>query len=630
MTGILLTPALAWVVGRVVGGVWVSLGVFGLLEAGLLFSLRGRRRALLALLPADGSRPVPARGGAWSAFKPWADEEAAACGERWRREADAATARLVSAQLQLLSLHDVIRHLTSLAGKEQILDALLEHCQRRFGARAASCFLPSGPGRLVSRTLSARSGELLLTEAEHAVDAGCCQDLVTGKAGSLLIADQRLHPLLSEGALPDQARPGEGYLAVALPLAQGATGTGALVLWGAVRPGELDDGARAALEALGRAAGAVLANAALYERLSAEHDLRDGILNSLGAGVVAFDAAGRPLYHNRAARDMLALSPERFAALTPATLCPELGHPQSPLGQVAAGTRNLATAEVALPRPGEPALSVRLTAAALPAGPTERGGLLCVLDDLTALRAMQDQIRQLDKLAAIGRFTSSLAHEIRNPLAGIAAGIDYLKRNGGLGREHAEYIRIISLEIERLDRIIHNLFAVARPGYLMLSKGTLAPILERVLAGLAPAADAKGVAFAVEAPGGWREIECDGDRVQQVLLNLAKNALEAETRGGTVRIRAGDARAHPAGPGREEGQVVVFENGGESIDPSERERLFEPFFSRKQNGTGLGLYVSYNIVKQHGGTLEAESDPAGVTRFRLFLPCKPPLSSEAP
>jgi two-component system, sporulation sensor kinase E len=247
---------------------------------------------------------------------------------------------------------------------------------------------------------------------------------------------------------------------------------------------------------------------------------------------------------------------------------------------------------------------------------------------------MQDQIRQLDKLAAIGRFTSSVAHEIRNPLAGIAAGIDYLRRDISLSSEQAEYIKIISQEIERLDRVIRNLFTVARPGFLLIRPCALAPVLARVVNLLAPTAAAKQVEICTEGHGDCGEVECDCDQIQQVLLNIVKNAVEAEAPGGTVRVTLEpggyDAYEKRIVSGGSAGLVLRVENGGEAIAVEDMERIFEPFYTRKSDGTGLGLFVSYNIVKQHNGVIEVRSEEGGSTRFTLFLPYRQPRTAEAP
>jgi len=605
--------------------------VLALMELALVLGLRARRRSVLATAAVWRGPQHPELAdatAAWPGVAPWADHEFADAARRLRLDADAAATQLVAAQLQLLSLHEVLRGFAAEPGPDRIVDALLRHCRGRCGAVEVRCYLPAGPGRLLQRRLDLRGGDAAPDQLEmDRPAAGGLASVLDGGA-SLLIGDPGRHPLVPGEA----ARPDEGYMAAPLGGAVRGEVRGALVVFGSVGHGGLAEGTRVWLEALGQAAGAVLENAELYRRLNAEHALRDGILNNLASGLLAFGARGQPLFHNRAARELLGLDEAAVARLTPAGLCPDLARPASLLAAVAAGRSALASAETALVCPGRPPLMVRLTLAALPQPEGGGRGLMCVFDDLTARRAMEDQIRQLDKLAAIGRFTSSLAHEIRNPLAGIAAGIDYLRRDGRLGDEQREYIRIISQEIERLDRIIRHLFTVARPGYLMIRRISLAPACERVLATLGPAAAQKRVTIAIALAGEWPELECDEDQVQQVLLNLIKNAVEAEAEGGEVRVQVGAGTREGEGlapPGAEAaGLVVLVENGGETIAADERERIFEPFYSRKPGGTGLGLFVSYNIVKQHGGLLVPVDSPPGRTRFRLFLPWTQPRNLE--
>ena len=605
--------------------------ILALMEVVLVVGLRARRRAVLAAAASwHGPRraDIAAPDAAWPGLAPWADREFATAARRLRLDADAATTQLVAVQLQLLSLHEVLRGLAGEPGPDRIVDALLRHCRDRCDTVEVRCYLTADPGRLLLRRLDLRAGNPPPDQLEMARPTQGGLASVLDDLASLLIGDPVRHPLVPGEA----ARSGEGYMAAPLVGAARGEVQGALVVFGTVGGGGLEEGTRVWMEALGRAAGAVLENAALYGRLNAEHTLRDGILNNLASGLIAFGARGQPLFHNRAARELLGLDEAAVARLTPAKLCPDLECPDSPLAAVVAGGSTLASAETFLVCPGRSPLTVRLTLAALPPPVGGDRGLMCVFDDLTARRAMEAQIRQLDKLAAIGRFTSSLAHEIRNPLAGIAAGIDYLRRTGGLGGEQQEYIRIISQEIDRLDRIIRHLFTVARPGYLMIRTLSLAPALERVLATLGPAAAQKRVTISTGPAGGWRELECDEDQIQQVLLNLIKNAVEAEQEGGEVRVLIGtgarEGEAFGSSGGEAAGVVIIVENGGETIAATERERIFEPFYSRKPGGTGLGLFVSFNIVKQHDGLLASVDAPPGRTRFRLFLPYTQPRTAE--
>lgn len=629
---VLAGPTGGWLIGAhgAAGRALVELAV---LEAAVLAALLWRRRLagrrFREALPGERH----SQGRLALASDPWGDLGAARVVARAGQEAQRLAAQLVAAQVQLLSFQDAVRGMAAAGGWDEVVDAVLLHCQRRYRTAAAACYWREEGGGLRGRSLALRDGDLQVCSRRLPDPRQGGLALVLGEGRSLLIGDAIQHPLGEDAsaALLPGAR---SYLAVPLWRSGQAGASGARVVAGALvladpeDPAGPDEDVRTSLEALADAAGLVLENVSLSERLGQEHGLRDGILQSLASGLVAYDADGRLLFHNRAAMDLLGRGSEDLAASGPADFCPELAAPGARLEPLLSGRKSLVSFETHLQRPAGPPLSARLTVALLRSPGGERPGLLCLFDDLTSLRAMQDQIRQLDKLAAIGRFTSSLAHEIRNPLAGIAAGIDYLRRDGGLGDEQRQYIKIISQEIERLDRIIRNLFAVARPGGLMLQDRSLAPVLDRVLACLGPTAAAKGVTLRLESPAAWRNVECDEDQMQQVLLNLVKNAVEAETTGGCVRIVVeagrGEGAAGADGGGRVDGLAITVENRGDGIPPEEMEKIFEPFYTRKTQGTGLGLFVCYNIVKQHGGTLEAQSEPGGLTRFRLWLPCVQP------
>lgn len=622
--------------GWLIGARWPAgpaLAGLAALEAAVFAGLLWRRRQVGRRIGQAFPGGLPAHERAAVARDPWGDLGVARSVARAGREAERLAGQLVTAQVQLLSFQDAVRGMATAGGWDEVVDAVLVHCQRRYRAAAAACYWREEAGGLRGRSLSLRDGDLQLLSRRLPDPRQGGLALVLGEGRSLLIGDARQHPLGEE--LPVALLPGvRSYLAVPLwrsgqaGAAGGRVVAGALVLADPEGPAGLDEDVRTSLEALADAAGLVLENVSLSERLGREHGLRDGILQSLASGLVAYDAEGRLLFHNRAALELLGRSSEDLALSRPADFCPDLEPRGARLEPLLSGRKSLVSFETHLRRPAGAPLSARLTVALLRAAGEEPPGLLCLFDDLTSLRAMQDQIRQLDKLAAIGRFTSSLAHEIRNPLAGIAAGIDYLRRDGGLGDEQREYIKIISQEIERLDRIIRNLFAVARPGGLMLQVRSLAPAMERVLACLGPTAAAKGVELRLEPPPAWRNVACDEDQMQQVLLNLVKNAVEAEAPGGCVRIAvdagSGDEAASAAGDGQVDGLAIVVENRGDGIPPEEMEKIFEPFYTRKSQGTGLGLFVCYNIVKQHGGTLEAQSEPGGLTRFRLWLPSAQP------
>jgi two-component system sensor histidine kinase HydH len=273
------------------------------------------------------------------------------------------------------------------------------------------------------------------------------------------------------------------------------------------------------------------------------------------------------------------------------------------------------------------------------------------LADLTAVRAMEEEIRRLDRLAALGRFAAGVAHEIRNPLAGIGAGVEYL--GGRIGPEGQEDLRFLRSEIRRLDRIVSDMLDYTRPRPLEPQPLEAGSLLERVRQLLAPVAAGRQVDLALEAGEDRLLVWADPERLEQVLLNLVKNAIEASPEGGRVRVScehrsrglrpgesllaasgfaAGEGGGAPSAAGPEGGlrgepskrgpPPVRFRvaDEGRGMAPAELARAFEPFFTTKGNGTGLGLALSHAIVEQHGGRLLLESAPGRGTVAVLELP----------
>jgi two-component system sensor histidine kinase HydH len=264
-------------------------------------------------------------------------------------------------------------------------------------------------------------------------------------------------------------------------------------------------------------------------------------------------------------------------------------------------------------------IPVRLSVVPLAESPDEGDGIVATLTDLRPLRAMEEELRRLDRLAALGRFAAAVAHEIRNPLAAIGAGVEFL--GSALGPEKASDLTMLRTEIARLDRIVSDLLEPVRTHPLMLEKVAIADLMRHTCDTVAPHALKHNVRLQVHPSARDEQrpmkAEVDRDRLLQVLINLVRNAIEASPEEGKVEI----------GWGREEGPDsrirICVRDEGCGIEPDELEHIFEPFYSTKSNGTGLGLYVSNCIVEQHGGKLQVESLPEGGVRATVYLPLPP-------
>jgi len=248
-------------------------------------------------------------------------------------------------------------------------------------------------------------------------------------------------------------------------------------------------------------------------------------------------------------------------------------------------------------------------------------GAIATFVDLTPLRRAEEHARSQDRLAALGRFTSSVAHEIRNPLTGIAAGVQYMAKAIGDGPQR-ENLDFILSEIRRLDRIVQDLFDVTHPRKLNLRAAPLEEAVRRAAQTLEPALQGRGITVEVAAAASLPAVPHDGDLLQQVFINLIKNAAEASADGATVRVsvapRPVSARGRRTAPPA--GVVARVTDHGSGISGEHLKHLFEPFFTTRAGGTGLGLYVCHEIIKRHGGALNVQSEIGRGTTFSVELP----------
>jgi C4-dicarboxylate-specific signal transduction histidine kinase len=237
------------------------------------------------------------------------------------------------------------------------------------------------------------------------------------------------------------------------------------------------------------------------------------------------------------------------------------------------------------------------------------------------LRSAQQRLVMSEKLAAIGQLAAGVAHEINNPVAVIQGNLDVLRETLGDAAEPAmAEIRLIQDQVYRIRLIVTKLLQFARPaeyvGYLEPTR--LDQVVQDSLVLVAHQMRKTSVAVTQEM-GATRPVTVNRNELQQVLINLIVNALQAMPDGGTLRLATGD---------REEGGVsggfVAVGDSGPGVAPQDRERLFDPFFTTKSNdGTGLGLWVSLGLVQRYGGRIEVDCPPEGGSVFTVWLPHEP-------
>jgi signal transduction histidine kinase len=235
----------------------------------------------------------------------------------------------------------------------------------------------------------------------------------------------------------------------------------------------------------------------------------------------------------------------------------------------------------------------------------------------TKLVQSQTLLERQQKLATLGTLAAGIAHEIRNPLTSLKARLYTLEKHLQVVPAARKDTDIISAEISRLEHIVQDVLSFARPSDPNLEIIAADTILREVQGLMSPDLESRGLRLVVES-GPELRIRADSGHLKQVLVNLIRNAAEAIDGKGTVTLRTRPARA-PFG-GRET-PAVIFEvaDDGKGISPEVEKRLFDPFFSTKETGTGLGLPIAARIVERHGGMLQYQTRPGHGTTFGVVL-----------
>ena len=258
-----------------------------------------------------------------------------------------------------------------------------------------------------------------------------------------------------------------------------------------------------------------------------------------------------------------------------------------------------------------------LHGAALVGAAGEPIGTVLVLDDLTERRALEEQVQRTHRLAALGRLAGGLAHEIRNPLAITRAAAQMLQREIGEQSTLGEYTQVIQTEIDRVDRLVEQLLAYARPVPLQRAPVAIGDVIERTVALTRAYAAQHRVELTVAIAADLPLVNGDAELLHQALVNVLLNGMHATAPGGSISVQA---EATAAGSGAPAMVAITIHDTGQGIAPTDLPQIFDPFYTTRADGTGLGLSIVQQIIQEHGGTIAVQSQVARGTSFILHLP----------
>ncbi|MFN4033515.1 MAG: GAF domain-containing protein [Fimbriimonadales bacterium] len=379
------------------------------------------------------------------------------------------------------------------------------------------------------------------------------------------------------------------------------------------------------LSAFVNQAGVAIANARLYQdrerryqELQSLAAFRNNILRSLGSGMFTVDENGIITTWNRAARQILGVLwrqsvGRHYREVLEADSCPiarsDCQVLQTVIEQVlqTPTTRNLykLTAHV-----GNARRVLNATISPLLARGRQPQGAVVLFEDITEYLNLESRLSEMERLAAVGQMTATIAHEIRNPLTALRGAVELMRQEEPLPESLSMYIEVIQQEAQRLTEIAEEFLEFAKPFYLQIRPTPLKPLLQRVLLVQSHTMQSMRVRTVLDAPDDLTA-PADIGRLEQALHNLIQNAAHAMPDGGSVTLTA---REH------DEWITIAVQDTGAGVSPEIRDKIFTPFFTTRTRGTGLGLSIVKKIIEGHGGKVTLECPPEGGSIFTLWLP----------
>jgi len=336
----------------------------------------------------------------------------------------------------------------------------------------------------------------------------------------------------------------------------------------------------------------------------------DLLISRLPVGIIATNAEGHIQTFNSTAAEFTGKTPEQIIGHLQTAVLPQILQLTPPPGREGETIEQ----EIFLPPDSPTPRHLHVSSVPITDEHTNTIGRVVLMYDLTETKKLEAQVRRHDRLVALGKMAAGVAHEVRNPLSSIKGFATLLGSRFPEESEEGEASRLLVNEVERLNRSITELLTYARPLPLAIAEIEIEPFIEASLKLIQ--SDAKELAVAVrhEISLARKQVRLDKDRLNQVLLNLYLNSLQAMEHGGELQVSVQE--------GNRPGTVAIqVRDTGCGIAEDALERVMDPYFTTKPEGTGLGLAMVYKIIDEHGGTIKIASKEGQGTTVSIVLPC---------
>jgi len=334
----------------------------------------------------------------------------------------------------------------------------------------------------------------------------------------------------------------------------------------------------------------------------------NNVINSMPAGLISLDTESRIVTVNRAAQDIFHLS-EADMRGKPLT---QLGNTEKcAIAALLKSGQEFIDQPLECLGPDGKKIPLKVSASLLRDREGLLRGMVLILRDQREIRAMEDALERSRRHAALGRMAAGVAHEIRNPLGTLRGFAQYFSTAAKQDAQAKEYADLMVGEVDRLNRTVSALLQFSRPRSPEIETLELERIARKSLTFVQDDADTKGVDLRLQLAEPALSLNADPDLLQQVLLNLLQNSLAATEPGGWISL----------GADRTDSNIRLWvEDSGKGLTQEEQEKMFDPFYTTRKDGTGLGLSLVQQIIEQHQGYIETACEPGQGCRITVFLP----------
>ena len=347
-----------------------------------------------------------------------------------------------------------------------------------------------------------------------------------------------------------------------------------------------------------------------------------GVVQSISSGLITIDFDGNITFINSAALHVLDYGFQEMVGMPIKRIFADQAEAETILHGLIVKKQMCESKETNLVNRSKEIIPIGFTSTMLSASDLSFDGVIISFRDLTKLHHFRIQMERIDRLATLGEVSAGIAHEIRNPLAGIKTSAQVLEESFSPGDHRSQLIARIVKEIDRSNELLKKFFNFAKPGKPKQEFVALDSLIEGVYLLLSSKMRKKEIKLAKDYGVDIPEIYVDENQIEQVLINLFLNAIDAIDKKGEIRINLNMVTEVDLNDGKGPRDAVLLEvaDNGAGIETKNLEKIFNPFFTTKAEGVGLGLSISLRLIEENGGKVNVKSTPGEGTRFSIYLP----------